>query len=485
MLKSVTFFNKLKKLETHYQINLKWLLYFIEFLIVVFTIPLSYAITRVIFNHFGIAWDFNIYQFGFFSFFLVFFWFVLSQVTSMAMLPRAQRYISAGLIFLRGYFLIYISLMVVKFALGLTAIPSTLIFINVHLAFIFTLGLRILTIHFLRVYRTDGYNLRNIVIIGDACSHEFIDKLNEQKDWGFKIRAIITKSNLLRKKFGDEIPIIAGTENISYILESQIVDEVFYCKKNIDQGEVRKIIKDSNEIGVVFRVQTATSTLAPERVQLKTVNDAGKLTLVDIPSRKLAHDIKTITDVFFSSTAIILLSPFLLLIAMVVKLTSRGPALFAQERVGLRGRKFKLYKFRTMREDAEQMLEKLRAQNEMDGPTFKLKNDPRITPVGKFLRKTGLDELPQLYNVARGEMSLIGPRPPLESEVQQYQRWQLRRLSVKPGISCTWQIMPHRNDIKFEKWMRMDLNYIDNWSLTKDVRLIFKTISALLFATGR
>jgi lipopolysaccharide/colanic/teichoic acid biosynthesis glycosyltransferase len=121
-------------------------------------------------------------------------------------------------------------------------------------------------------------------------------------------------------------------------------------------------------------------------------------------------------------------------------------------------------------------LEKLKEKNEMDGPTFKMKNDPRITRIGRILRKSGLDEFPQLINVVKGEMSLIGPRPPLESEVKQYDRWHLRRLSVKPGITCTWQIMPQRNDIKFEKWMHMDLNYIDNWSLGLDARLFFKTI---------
>jgi lipopolysaccharide/colanic/teichoic acid biosynthesis glycosyltransferase len=149
------------------------------------------------------------------------------------------------------------------------------------------------------------------------------------------------------------------------------------------------------------------------------------------------------------------------------------------------GRKFKLYKFRTMVVNAEELLERLKARNEADGPTFKIKDDPRVTRFGKFLRKTGLDELPQLFNVVAGEMSLIGPRPPIESEVKQYERWQLRRLSVKPGITCTWQIIPNRNDIKFEKWMQLDLNYIDNWSLAKDAELFFKTITTVFLATGR
>jgi exopolysaccharide biosynthesis polyprenyl glycosylphosphotransferase len=484
MLKSITLIDNLKKLETRYHLDLKWLLNIVEFITVILIIPLSFAITRFSVVT-GDSWSLNLYQFGIYTFFFIFLWFVLSQTTSMAMLPRAQRYISAILLFFRGYFLIFLSLVLLKYTFNMTDIPLMLIIIHVHLSFLITLGLRLLTIHFLRIYRINGYNLRNIVIIGDSCSYQIIDKLHNQKDWGFNIRAIITRSAFIKNKYGDEIPIIPDSNNLSYILESQVVDEIFYVKKQIEKSEIRKIARLSNEIGVVFRVQSNVSTLAPEEVQLKTLNEAGKLTLVDIPSRKLAHDVKTVTDIVFSSIALILLSPFLLIIAMLVKSTSDGPVFFAQERVGLRGRKFKLYKFRSMKVNAEKELEKLMAQNEMDGPTFKLKDDPRITSIGKFLRKTGLDELPQLYNVVKGEMSLIGPRPPIESEVKQYERWQLRRLSVKPGITCTWQIMPHRNDIKFENWMKMDLHYIDNWTLLKDIKLIFKTISTMIFATGR
>jgi lipopolysaccharide/colanic/teichoic acid biosynthesis glycosyltransferase len=178
------------------------------------------------------------------------------------------------------------------------------------------------------------------------------------------------------------------------------------------------------------------------------------------------------------------LAPVFFFIGMIIKLDSRGPIFFKQERVGLRGRRFMLYKFRTMVNDAEKLLEKLHEKNEADGPVFKIKSDPRITRIGQFLRKTGLDELPQLYNVFIGEMSLIGPRPPLPSEVAKYERWQLRRLSVKPGITCTWQIVPNRNNVKFEKWMRLDLQYIDNWSLYKDASLFVRTILTFFHCSG-
>ncbi|EMS77181.1 galactosyl transferase CpsE [Desulfotignum phosphitoxidans DSM 13687] len=163
-----------------------------------------------------------------------------------------------------------------------------------------------------------------------------------------------------------------------------------------------------------------------------------------------------------------------------------GPVLYKQVRLGQNGRKFDLYKFRTMVPDAEARLEALQHANECDGPAFKIKNDPRIIPyIGTFLRKTGLDELPQFINVLKGELSVVGPRPPLPSEVKCYERWERRRLSMKPGITCFWQIQPNRNDISFKEWMKLDLKYIDNWSLWVDAKIIFRTVWVMISGSGR
>ena len=173
----------------------------------------------------------------------------------------------------------------------------------------------------------------------------------------------------------------------------------------------------------------------------------------------------------------------MLSLALLIKLTSKGPVFFKQERCGLNGRKFTMFKFRTMVEDADQMKDLLAEKNEMDGPVFKITNDPRLTKVGKFLRKFSLDELPQLFNVLRGDMSLVGPRPPLPKEVSQYDPWQRRKLSMKPGLTCLWQING-RNNINFERWMKMDLEYIDNWSLWLDTKILLKTVPAVILGTG-
>ncbi len=194
--------------------------------------------------------------------------------------------------------------------------------------------------------------------------------------------------------------------------------------------------------------------------------------------------VKSILDRVLAAVGLLVLSPLFLLVGILIKISSPGPVLFRQARYGLNGRIFTLFKFRTMVVDAEKMREDLKAANEMDGPVFKIKEDPRVTGIGRLLRKTSFDELPQLINVLRGEMSLVGPRPPIPSEVKEYDHWQRRRLSMKPGLTCIWQVSG-RNDVSFEEWMRMDLAYIDRWSLLLDVKLLLKTLPAVLLGTGR
>jgi lipopolysaccharide/colanic/teichoic acid biosynthesis glycosyltransferase len=179
----------------------------------------------------------------------------------------------------------------------------------------------------------------------------------------------------------------------------------------------------------------------------------------------------------------IALSPLFLLTAILIRATSKGPVFYIQKRMGLNGRKFVLYKFRSMYKGSHLKLSELSHKNEMKGPIFKIKNDPRITPIGRILRKFSIDELPQLFNVFAGQMSLVGPRPPLPSEVKKYELWQRRRLSMRPGLTCLWQISG-RNRIGFDDWMKLDLEYIDNWSLWLDFKILCKTVPVVLFGVG-
>ena len=188
--------------------------------------------------------------------------------------------------------------------------------------------------------------------------------------------------------------------------------------------------------------------------------------------------LKRFMDIFVSILGLILLSPILIVVSLLIKLDSKGPVFFSQKRVGLHGKTFNMYKFRSMVVNAEEIKDKLKEQNEMSGPMFKMKNDPRITKIGKFIRKTSIDELPQLLNVLKGEMSLVGPRPSLPKEVKEFEPWMLERLEVKPGITCYWQVMG-RNSIGFREWMELDVKYVHERCLSLDLKLIFKTFFVL------
>jgi exopolysaccharide biosynthesis polyprenyl glycosylphosphotransferase len=187
---------------------------------------------------------------------------------------------------------------------------------------------------------------------------------------------------------------------------------------------------------------------------------------------------KRFIDIIASLLGLTILSPILLMVAILIKLESKGKAIFSQKRIGLNGKEFKMYKFRSMVENAEELKVKLAKENEMSGPMFKMKNDPRVTKVGKFIRKTSIDELPQLINVLKGEMSLVGPRPSLPKEVEKFEPWMLKRLSVKPGLTCYWQVSG-RNNIDFYDWMKLDLQYVNDRSFLLDLKLIFQTFFVL------
>jgi exopolysaccharide biosynthesis polyprenyl glycosylphosphotransferase len=410
--------------------------------------------------------------------------FVLSKVTTRAILPRTQRYRTLFFRYAQSSFfeLIIAAIIWTLFPKGI--IPFILIPVYCILSFAGTFIVRIASYSIFKVYRKLGYNTRYVLLIADSFSDSVIGSLLHYKEWGFKIKYIVSNSKLIKAKYGDLVQIFRENSDIQQILDCHVIDEVIYCKGKVDEDQIRFLIRACDEIGVIFRLQSNLSPLEPVDLEFKIINEASYLTLVDIPANHYAGIMKSISDVYFSLLALILLSPLFILIALIIRIDSRGPVFFIQERIGLRGRKFRLYKFRTMISDAEQLLHKLKDYNEVDGPVFKIRNDPRVTSAGRILRKTGLDEIPQLINVIRGEMSLIGPRPPVASEVAKYERWQLRRLSVKPGITCSWQASPNRHNINFERWMRMDLKYIDNWSLFEDVKLFFRTCVGFFLASG-
>ncbi|BBK76259.1 sugar transferase [Clostridium butyricum] len=196
-------------------------------------------------------------------------------------------------------------------------------------------------------------------------------------------------------------------------------------------------------------------------------------------SRNTYEFLKRLMDIICSMSALIVLAPILIVVAILIKIESKGPVIFSQERVGINNKKFKMYKFRSMVVNAEDMKGKLEKQNERKGPMFKIKNDPRVTTIGRFIRKTSIDELPQLINILKGEMSIVGPRPSLPKEVIQFEPWMLERLKVKPGLTCYWQVQG-RDHIEFEDWMRLDVKYVKDRNFLLDIKLIFKTFFVFL-----
>ncbi|MBL8954842.1 MAG: sugar transferase [Myxococcaceae bacterium] len=288
-------------------------------------------------------------------------------------------------------------------------------------------------------------------------------------------------------RFSDENgkvePLLGAVHDLEKILRSTPVDEVMISGNPLRQGaEMQAAIRVCERFGVPFALPISGFRFDRARpVGGRSVAD-GYLHYLNIEMKRHQRAIKRLFDIVASGAALIVLSPLLLVVAGIIKLTSRGPVFFKQTRSGLHGRPFQMLKFRSMVVDAEKIREALAAKNEMSGPVFKMKNDPRITTIGRFIRKYSIDELPQLINVLNGDMSIVGPRPPLPSEVAKYEGWQRRRLSVRPGLTCIWQVSG-RNQISFEEWMNLDMQYIDRWSLTEDITLILKTVPVVL--TGR
>ncbi len=335
----------------------------------------------------------------------------------------------------------------------------------------------------MKYIRKRGLNTRQVLIIADSDSIYFIDRLINTKDWGYRIWGIMSNDKIIIDKYEKKYRIIPHQQNLSKVIDESAIDEVYYCKNYLDQNEIQKFIYSCTEVGVVFRIQTMLLNYVNMQSSVSFLNQMPFLTFRNTPDNYLALKFKVIIDIILSICILVFLSPLLLVISIGVKLDG-GPVFFRQKRTGLNGRQFYCYKFRTMVVDAESLQKTLLDKNEQEGPVFKIKNDPRITRIGGFLRKTSLDELPQFLNVLKGEMSVVGPRPPIPSEVEQYERWQQRRLSMKPGITCIWQVSG-RNNIPFDQWMKMDMQYIDTWSPKLDFIIVLKTIKVVLMGDGR
>jgi exopolysaccharide biosynthesis polyprenyl glycosylphosphotransferase len=278
--------------------------------------------------------------------------------------------------------------------------------------------------------------------------------------------------------------VLGAACDLEKVLRATPVDEVLIAGQALKQGaEMQAAIRVCERFGVPFALPLSGFRFDRARpIGGRAVAD-GYLHYLSVDMKRHQRAVKRLFDVVASSVAVVVLAPLLLGVAAIIKLTSKGPVFFKQERSGLHGRPFQMLKFRSMVVDAERIRELLEARNELDGPVFKMKNDPRVTRIGRFIRKYSIDELPQLFNVLSGDMSIVGPRPPIPKEVAKYESWQRRRLSVRPGLTCIWQVSG-RNQVSFDEWMVLDMQYIDRWSLANDLQLILKTFPVVLAGRG-
>lgn len=267
------------------------------------------------------------------------------------------------------------------------------------------------------------------------------------------------------------------------ILHKWVVDEIIFAVNMQELAQLEHVIQHCADVGVKTRVQLEFLPAAYSRIYVEKFRHMPLLSLSSAPDSELRLFFKRVLDVVISGISLVVLSPLMACIAALIRVTSPGPVLFQQTRCGLGGRRFTLYKFRSMINNAEQLRAELHQLNELDGPVFKISDDPRITPVGRWLRRFSLDELPQLWNILRGDMSFVGPRPAVPEEVDQYEDWQKRRLRMRPGLTCTW-VLEGRNQLDFKRWMQLDLSYINNWSLWLDVKIFLRTIPIVLSGRG-
>ena len=347
---------------------------------------------------------------------------------------------------------------------------------------VLTVASRFVIRNVLRGARARGLITRNMIIVGTSkVARSFALDIERHRELGIQVLGHVATGRpgrALPAMVGGR-PVLGHVDDIERILHDHVVDEVGVCLEPEELTLVEPVTRLCEEVGKIVRIPLVGHALTLPGGRIEEFDGIDILSLVYGPDRALGLVIKRVTDIALAVIGLVLLSPFFLVLGLVVLALDGRPILFRQPRVGLNGRVFDVVKFRTMVPDAEDRLAELEEHNEISGHAFKMSDDPRVSRTGSFLRKTSIDELPQLWNVLRGEMSLVGPRPPLPREVAGYDLWHRRRLSMKPGITGLWQVAA-RGDDDFDRWVELDLAYIDRWSVWLDLKIMLRTIPAML-----
>lgn len=344
---------------------------------------------------------------------------------------------------------------------------------------------KIALIKIANLLRRKGLSRIDIIIVGtgDRAGH-FITVAESQFSWRLRIIGLITGDP---GKVGKEFHgyrVLGTSAEIESVLHAHPVDEVVICVSTKRFDQIRDILECCEREGVQVRLYSDFFGKIAKKVRVDHVYGLPIISFITTPDQEFPLYVKRIMDILVSATLLILLSPLFFIVALLVKRTSQGSVFYRWEVIGLNKKPFTSWKFRTMVTDADRLKPELLEKNIMTGPAFKMKDDPRVTKVGKWLRKYSLDELPQLWSVFKGDMSLVGPRPAGPDELERYESWHRRKLSIKPGLTCLWQISGRNEISDFDEWVGLDLQYIENWSLWLDLKILLKTIPAIAKGTG-
>jgi exopolysaccharide biosynthesis polyprenyl glycosylphosphotransferase len=347
-------------------------------------------------------------------------------------------------------------------------------------------GLRMSVYRLSRRFRRRGVNVKSLIVIGGgARSERLIKTIGKKSELGYRILGYLDSTPSFSQKRVAGAPWLGGFEDLRRIIDAEVVDEVAIALPiKSHYAQIKTAIAQLEEQGVVVHLLSDFFPHQLARIEPQNFQGMPFLSLQSTPAVCWRTEVKRIIDVFAAIALLMLCAPLFVVIAVLIRLDSPGAVFFTQERMGYNKRRFRMIKFRTMVTDAEAQLEAIEHLNEKQGPIFKIRRDPRITPIGRILRKFSLDELPQLLNVLLGDMSLVGPRPlSVRDGSRLEESWQKRRFSVRPGLTCLWQISG-RSNLSFEEWVALDLKYIDSWSLQLDWWILLKTIPAVLTARG-
>jgi exopolysaccharide biosynthesis polyprenyl glycosylphosphotransferase len=391
----------------------------------------------------------------------------------------------------------------------LDVLRATTVFITFFLALSCVFSIRMITIQFLAEFwalstlvlvasrfilrqvadrvRVHGRDLRYMLILGsNARAVEFARRIAASRERGYRLLGFVDDDwPGLAALRGAGYDVVSDCAGLDEFLRRNVVDEVaIYLPLASYYKHSSHVASLCQQHGITLRINSDLFDLKTTRWKPEEFEGDQYIATYTYSSELWPRTVKRMFDIAVSAASLVCLAPLLILAAIAIKLTSRGPVLFVQERIGLNKRRFKIFKFRTMVLNAERMMPALEKQNEAGGPVFKMRNDPRITPVGRLLRRSSIDELPQLLNVLTGDMSLVGPRPlPVRDYEGFNEDWQRRRFSIKPGITCLWQV-GGRSELSFEQWMQLDLKYMDEWSLWLDLKILTRTVPAVFRGVG-